>query len=143
VSLVHAVEVPRRPLSLLEPVIGGPRYLRLRAAEVGRDAAADYLSSSGAATVRMPSAEEPGRRVRPSGHCAGGVPHAGGTAPAPIATPAMSGPAPSREAWPEATFPAPWAAGVDEDSEIAGFLRDLVGGEEITSTRRSSGCWSE
>jgi hypothetical protein len=25
-------------------------------------------------------------------------------------------------------------AGVDEDSEIAGFLRDLVGGEEITST---------
>jgi trehalose synthase len=32
VSLVHAVEVPRRPLSLLEPVIGGPRYLRLAGA---------------------------------------------------------------------------------------------------------------
>ena len=31
-SLVHAVEVPRRPLSLLEPVIGGPRYLRLAGA---------------------------------------------------------------------------------------------------------------
>jgi trehalose synthase len=29
VSLVHAVEVPRRPVSLLEPVIGGERYLRL------------------------------------------------------------------------------------------------------------------
>jgi len=29
VSLVTAVEVPRRPVSLLEPIIGGPRYLRL------------------------------------------------------------------------------------------------------------------
>jgi len=29
VSLVHAVEVPRRPVSLLEPVIGGPRYAEL------------------------------------------------------------------------------------------------------------------
>jgi trehalose synthase len=29
VSLVHAVEVPRRPVSLLEPVIGGARYARL------------------------------------------------------------------------------------------------------------------
>jgi trehalose synthase len=29
VSLVNAVEVPRRPVSLLEPIIGGPRYLRL------------------------------------------------------------------------------------------------------------------
>ncbi|HET7244115.1 MAG TPA: glycosyltransferase [Streptosporangiaceae bacterium] len=28
-SLVHAAEVPRRPVSLLEPVIGGPRYVRL------------------------------------------------------------------------------------------------------------------
>ena len=28
-SLVHAVEVPRRPVSLLEPVIGGPRYAEL------------------------------------------------------------------------------------------------------------------
>jgi hypothetical protein len=82
VSLVHAVEVPRRPLSLLEPVIGGPRYLRLRAAGAGRDAAADCLSSSGAPTDCMPSAEEPGRRVRPSGHCAGGG-TAGRAAPRP------------------------------------------------------------
>jgi len=29
VSLVTAVEVPRRPVSLLEPIIGGERYLRL------------------------------------------------------------------------------------------------------------------
>jgi trehalose synthase len=29
VSLVTAVEVPRRPVSLLEPIIGGPRYVRL------------------------------------------------------------------------------------------------------------------
>jgi trehalose synthase len=29
VSLVTTVEVPRRPVSLLEPIIGGPRYLRL------------------------------------------------------------------------------------------------------------------
>jgi len=28
-SLVHSVEVPRRPVSLLEPIIGGQRYLRL------------------------------------------------------------------------------------------------------------------
>ena len=28
-SLVTAVEVPRRPVSLLEPIIGGPRYVRL------------------------------------------------------------------------------------------------------------------
>ena len=28
-SLLHAVEVPRRPVSLLEPVIGAPRYERL------------------------------------------------------------------------------------------------------------------
>ena len=28
-SLVHSVEVPRRPVSLLEPIIGGERYLRL------------------------------------------------------------------------------------------------------------------
>jgi Glycosyl transferases group 1 len=34
VSLVTAVEVPRRSVSLLEPIIGGPRYLRLvRAAD--------------------------------------------------------------------------------------------------------------
>jgi trehalose synthase len=32
VSLVHAVEVPRRPVSLLEPVIGGRRYARLATA---------------------------------------------------------------------------------------------------------------
>src|SRR5215471_9915907 len=29
VSLVTAVKVPRRPVSLLEPIIGGPRYVRL------------------------------------------------------------------------------------------------------------------
>jgi trehalose synthase len=29
VSLVSAVEVPRRPVSLLEPIIGGPRYAQL------------------------------------------------------------------------------------------------------------------
>jgi trehalose synthase len=29
VSLVTAVQVPRRPVSLLEPIIGGPRYVRL------------------------------------------------------------------------------------------------------------------
>jgi trehalose synthase len=29
VSLVTAVQVPRRPMSLLEPIIGGPRYVRL------------------------------------------------------------------------------------------------------------------
>jgi trehalose synthase len=29
VSLVSAVQVPRRPVSLLEPIIGGPRYVRL------------------------------------------------------------------------------------------------------------------
>lgn len=28
-SLVGAVEVPRRPVSLLEPIIGGQRYLQL------------------------------------------------------------------------------------------------------------------
>jgi trehalose synthase len=28
-SLVRAVEVPKRPVSLLEPIIGGPRYVRL------------------------------------------------------------------------------------------------------------------
>ena len=28
-SLIKAVEVPRRPVSLLEPIIGGPRYLQL------------------------------------------------------------------------------------------------------------------
>ena len=28
-SLVTAVKVPRRPVSLLEPIIGGPRYVRL------------------------------------------------------------------------------------------------------------------
>jgi trehalose synthase len=34
VSLVSVVEVPRRPVSLLEPIIGGPRYQRLtRAAD--------------------------------------------------------------------------------------------------------------
>jgi trehalose synthase len=34
VSLVHVVEVPRRPVSRLEPVIGGPRYTELvRAAD--------------------------------------------------------------------------------------------------------------
>jgi trehalose synthase len=34
VSLLTAVEVPRRPVSLLEPIIGGPRYLQLvRAAD--------------------------------------------------------------------------------------------------------------
>jgi trehalose synthase len=32
VSLVKAVEVPRRPLSLLEPIIGGRRYVRLAGA---------------------------------------------------------------------------------------------------------------
>ncbi len=31
-SLVKAVEVPRRPVSLLEPIIGGPRYQQLREA---------------------------------------------------------------------------------------------------------------
>ncbi len=31
-SLVSAVQVPRRPVSLLEPVIGGPRYQRLAGA---------------------------------------------------------------------------------------------------------------
>ncbi len=31
-SLVTAVEVPRRPVSLLEPIIGGPRYVRLAGA---------------------------------------------------------------------------------------------------------------
>jgi trehalose synthase len=38
VSLVKAVEVPRRPLSLLEPIIGGQRYLQLTeaAAQVRR-----------------------------------------------------------------------------------------------------------
>jgi trehalose synthase len=37
VSLVNAVEVPRRPVSQLEPVIGRPRYLRLvRVADEGR-----------------------------------------------------------------------------------------------------------
>jgi hypothetical protein len=29
VSLVHAVQVPRRPVSLLEPVIGAERYQQL------------------------------------------------------------------------------------------------------------------
>jgi len=29
VSLVTAVQVPQRPVSLLEPIIGGPRYIRL------------------------------------------------------------------------------------------------------------------
>jgi trehalose synthase len=29
VSLVTAVEVPRRPVSLLEPIVGGQRYERL------------------------------------------------------------------------------------------------------------------
>jgi trehalose synthase len=29
VSLVHSVEVPRQPVSLLEPIVGGQRYLRL------------------------------------------------------------------------------------------------------------------
>jgi trehalose synthase len=34
VSLVNAVEVPRRPVSQLEPIIGGPRYRELaRAAD--------------------------------------------------------------------------------------------------------------
>jgi trehalose synthase len=32
VSLVSAVEVPRRPVSLLEPIIGGPRYRQLAGA---------------------------------------------------------------------------------------------------------------
>ena len=33
-TLVHSVEVPRRPVSRLEPVIGGPRYAELvRAAD--------------------------------------------------------------------------------------------------------------
>jgi trehalose synthase len=32
VSLVSAVEVPRRPVSLLEPIIGGPRYRELAGA---------------------------------------------------------------------------------------------------------------
>ena len=31
-SLVHVVQVPRRPVRLLEPVIGGPRYVRLAGA---------------------------------------------------------------------------------------------------------------
>ena len=31
-SLVSAVEVPRRPVSLLEPIIGGPRYRQLAGA---------------------------------------------------------------------------------------------------------------
>jgi trehalose synthase len=34
VSLLRVVEVPRRPVSLLEPIIGGPRYMQLdRAAD--------------------------------------------------------------------------------------------------------------
>jgi trehalose synthase len=41
VSLVHAVEVPRRPVSRLEPVIGAPRYAELaRAADQVRQALA-------------------------------------------------------------------------------------------------------
>jgi len=41
VSLVKVVEVPRRPVSLLEPVIGGQRYARLTgaASEVRRQLA--------------------------------------------------------------------------------------------------------